>query len=339
MKISYFISAAENPLYEGAYQHEGSYMTFGQHSFLYDLILELIDRNIDFQIYVDNFNAFPLSKKLYELNVKCYNISINRQYCSDIIFFDSLSEKFLRGNNYKGFKIGIIHNYMIPCSEVFYKLSDVLLCMTPKALQKQESFYNKEMKHILIRQGIYNKRFNYTGCFSSSFSKVLFYSRMDRYKGSCYKELINGFLSMGLEVSLLGAGELFEKYRKEYKGKIQLLSHVPCYYINKIISQYDLVVSNGRGAMEGLSSNKPTIAAGVRYCGLIKDNNFFCNRDANFTGGFLPDIRVDLEKDIEHASSCFKEDPLYFRNMAINYLDVSMFLDSILSKYNEYVYT
>ena len=339
MHISYFITTSNNPLYNGKFSDGQSFLTFGQHSFLYDLVLGFIDRGIKTSIYIDDLKAFPLHEVFSRMNISCVKISMHKQYSADIIFFDSLSDEYLLNNVYNGLKIGIIHNYMIPSSDLFYKTSDKVLCMTPKAIEIQKKFYDQEGKYVLIRQGIYCNRFHCKRYDNKSIKEVLFYSRMDRHKGHCYREMISIFLKLGIKVSMLGAGELFEQYKMEYKNDVRFIPHVPCYIINDIIHQYDLIISNGRGVMESLASNIHSIAAGVRYCGLINRDNIILNRNANFTGGYLPDIQLDLSKDIEQVSLCFKTDSMYFRHLAINYLDVSMFIDSILSKYYEYVYS
>lgn len=85
--------------------------------------------------------------------------------------------------------------------------------------------------------------------------------------------------------------------------------------------------------MEGLASNIPSIAAGVRYCGLITKENFAINRDANFTGGYLPEIDINIENDINKIKVCFDSDPLYFRNLATKYLNVDDFIQSLINSY------
>lgn len=335
MQISYFLGTSNNPLYNGNFKCGDTYLTFGQHSFLYDLTLSSIDKNIGFTIYVDNLDAFPLLKVLRSHGIICKLLEVHKKYTSDIIIFDSLSDEYLQGS-YFGYKLGVIHNYMIPHSKVFYESVDAIVCLTPMAIIKQNTYYPTN-KYLLIRQGVYCKRF--TCCIPpKKFPKnVLFYSRMDNTKGECYKKMVDIFLNLGISISMLGAGELFEHYKKIFSGSVSFLNHVPCYEINNIISQYDLIVSNGRGVMESMSSNIPAIAVGVRYCGLITKENVVLNRDANFTGGFLPEIDINIENDINLVANCFDSDPFYFRNLATKYLNVDDFVYSLINNYNNYV--
>ena len=329
MQISYFLGSSNNPLYGGDFRRGKSFMTFGQHSFLYDLLLALIDRKIDVKVYVDDVEAFPLKRKLEGHGISCKLLQIHNIYSSDIIILDSLPDKFLKCF-FDGYKFGIIHNYMLPCSEDFYNAADSLICMTPMAIKKQQMFYSSN-KYRLIKQGIYLPRFTYCQPIKKSPQNVLFYSRMDDSKGKCYKELVEQFLGLGMSVSMLGAGNLFEYYKTLFNKSVSFLNHVPCYQIDNIISQYDIIVSNGRGVMEGLASNIPSIAAGVRYRGLITNDNFDINRDANFTGGYLPEVDIDIEKDIKKIKDCFDSNPFYFRNLATKYLDVDEFVQSLIN--------
>lgn len=159
MKISYFLGTSNNPLYRGDFRFGKSFLTFGQHSFLYDLLLALVDRKIDVRVYVDDVEAFPLNNKLEGHGISCELIQINKIYSSDIIILDSLSDKFLKCK-FDGYKFGIIHNYMVPCTEDFYNSVDSLVCMTPMAVKKQGMFYASNKYH-LIRQGVYLPRFTH----------------------------------------------------------------------------------------------------------------------------------------------------------------------------------
>ena len=332
MQISYFLGTSNNPLYRGDFRCGKSFMTFGQHSFLYDFLLALVDRGVDVKVYVDDIEAFPLNKKLEGLGISCELLQIHNIYSSDIIILDSLPDKFLKCF-FDGYKFGIIHNYMEPCSGYFYNAADSLICMTPMAIKKQKMFYTSD-KYLLIKQGVYLPRYSYCHPIKKHPQNVLFYSRMDNSKGRCYKELVGIFLDLGMSVSMLGAGTLYEYYKTLFNKSVSFLNHVPCYKIDNIISQYDLIVSNGRGVMEGLASNIPSIAAGVRYRGLITNENFEVNRDANFTGGYLPEIVIDIENDIKKIKECFDSNPLYFRNLAAKYLSVDEFVQSLINSHS-----
>lgn len=329
MKIAYLITAKGNPLYEGKFHNGKKYLTFGQHSFIYDLVLAIVSNQINIEIYVDGVDVFPLTESLSSLNILISELRRDSKIDADIIIFDTVSDDLLHGN-YNGYKVGIIHNYMIKHSELFYSVCDAIICMTPYAVQKQNTFYPSN-KYCLIRQGVFCNRFNPQP--QSSFyaiNSVLFYSRMDKYKGYAYYEIIQKFIDLGIHVSILGSGELFDYFKTFFSNKIKCFDHIPCQDIPQILNDVDLIVSNGRGVMEGLSANKPTIATGIRYCGLITADNIIEHRDRNFTGAYILDKDIDLEYDMSLVSACYKCNPLYFSNLAKQYLCVETFLHQLI---------
>lgn len=329
MKIAYIVTAKDNPLYEGKFHDGEKYLTFGQHSFIYDLVLAIASNQINIEFYVDGVNVFPLNDALSEFGIHIFELGRDLKIDADIIIFDTISDNFLLGN-YNGYKVGIIHNYMIKHSELFYSECDALICMTPYAVQKQNIFYSSN-KYRLIRQGVFCNRFNPQPKSSSyTIDSVLFYSRMDKYKGFAYYKMIQKFIDLGIHVSVLGAGELFDYFKTSFANKIKCFDHIPCQEIPPILNDTDLIVSNGRGVMEGLSANKPTIATGIRYCGLITADNIIEHRDRNFTGSYMPDKEIDLEHDMSLISTCYKCNPLYFSNLAKQYLSVETFLQQLI---------
>lgn len=337
MRIAYLITANNNPLYEGNFQINGKYLSFGQHSFIYDLVLAIKSSNIDIEFYIDGLDVFPLNTILANLNIPIYELTGNSRIDTDIILFDTVADNLLVGN-YRGYKIGVIHNYMNKHSELFYSECDAIICMTPYAIEKQNIFYSSNKYH-LIRQGVYCNRFSPSPkSYNSRIESALFYSRMDRYKGYAYNDIIKKIIDLGIDVSILGAGEMFDFFKAYYYGKINCLDHIPCHEIHKVINKFDLIVSNGRGVMEGMSANKPTIAVGLRYSGLITRDNILEHRDRNFTGAYMPDKPLNIEHDLSLIHSCYKYDELYFSNLARTYLNVNDFLDNLIKlKDNVYI--
>lgn len=330
MKIAYIVGAQNNPLYNGCFKLDGSYLTFGQHSFIWDFAISVKNvYNIDIQFYIDGIDEFPLTNYLMDIGIKCYPIEHFNTIKTDIIILDTVSDSLLE-RNFIGCKIGIIHNYMVEYTSKFYNISDFIICMTPLAVERQRKFHDCN-KYRLCYQGVFCERFKFVTHDESYYVKsVLFYSRMDSFKGNSYEEIMLKFVSLGISVTVLGAGEKYDEYKIKYNRTMHFLDHKSCIEIPEILNDYDLIVSNGRGVMEALSSNRPVIAVGIRYCGLLTKNNILKYRNCNYTGGFMPVKKLNIENDLSKISLCYKSHPLYFRELALEYANVNNFIKDII---------
>src|SRR5437660_10148640 len=64
MNLLYAVSAQGNPLYRGKFGLHGRYQTYGQHSFIYDLIAAAYRRGVRVTLLVEGLSAFPLAEPL-----------------------------------------------------------------------------------------------------------------------------------------------------------------------------------------------------------------------------------------------------------------------------------
>ena len=64
MNLLYALSAQGNPLYQGEFGLHGRYQTYGQHSFIYDLIAAAHRRGVRVTLLVEGLSAFPLAEPL-----------------------------------------------------------------------------------------------------------------------------------------------------------------------------------------------------------------------------------------------------------------------------------
>ena len=64
MNLLYAVSAKSNPLYQGQFGLHGRYQTYGQHSFIYDLISAAHRRGVHVALLVEGLGAFPLAEPL-----------------------------------------------------------------------------------------------------------------------------------------------------------------------------------------------------------------------------------------------------------------------------------
>ena len=66
MNVLYAVSARGNPLYRGKFGLHGRYQTYGQHSFIYDLIAAASRRGVHITLLIEGLSAFPLAEPLKE---------------------------------------------------------------------------------------------------------------------------------------------------------------------------------------------------------------------------------------------------------------------------------
>jgi hypothetical protein len=64
LNVLYAVSAQSNPLYQGKFGLHGRYQTYGQHSFIYDLIAAAYRRRVRVTLVVEGLSAFPLAEPL-----------------------------------------------------------------------------------------------------------------------------------------------------------------------------------------------------------------------------------------------------------------------------------
>ena len=64
MNVLYAVSAQSNPLYQGKFGLHGRYQTYGQHSFIYDLVAAAHRRGVRVTLLVEGLSSFPLAEPL-----------------------------------------------------------------------------------------------------------------------------------------------------------------------------------------------------------------------------------------------------------------------------------
>src|SRR5215213_3576736 len=64
MRVVYLLSSSGNPLYGGQYELNSRYQTYGQHSFIYDLVRAASRRGILVDLLINGQDSFPLTVPL-----------------------------------------------------------------------------------------------------------------------------------------------------------------------------------------------------------------------------------------------------------------------------------
>jgi glycosyltransferase involved in cell wall biosynthesis len=329
VKITYVIGAKNNPLYDNNFKVNGQYQTFGHHSFCYDLITDFVKKGCVIEVLTDDLDVFPLVAVLMENQITIKNINTVDEIISDVAIIDSVTDTLLDRVRIQGLKIGIIHDYLKFESAKFYSFCDKIICLTDAAKTRQSLAVDPQ-KITVITQGIDLSRFKPSEPAPSE-KTALIYSRMDRHKGSIYIPIIDRLIANGFSVNVLGAGIYFDQIGGNFAGGITCHQHIPCYKIHNFIRRFSLIVSNGRGVMEGLASGRPTIAAGVRYCGLLDKSNIEFFFERNFTGSNSVHTVEKIDEDLTRLSDYKTDD---FRQIAEKYFNVSDFTDRLLALKN-----
>ncbi|WP_414617745.1 hypothetical protein [Dyadobacter sp. 32] len=326
MKVTYIIGAMGNPLYQGDFFDRGVYKTFGQHSFIYDLVVGMQNQGVTIDILVDDLNSFPLANIFLELGISVTRYLYKEIVSSDLILIDGTSSNILLDVYLKGLVVGIVHNHLHQHSPLFYRRCKIIMCMTKHARKIQGAYVN-ENKVVVITQGIDLERFKPV-CAARRNRKVLIYSRMDKHKGSIYIPIVERLIKRGFEISVLGDGVNYRLMKNAFCEGVAFHEHCPCWRIHDFTKDFDVIVSNGRGVMEGMASGKVTIAAGVEYGGLVDTSNVSFLFERNFTGSNQKDARITVEEDIDRGMN---HSMAYYRGIAEELFDVKHCINALFA--------
>ena len=58
-------------------------------------------------------------------------------------------------------------------------------------------------------------------------------------------------------------GEAFWRISDEFGDQVTLINHIPCHSIHRFLTDFDVIVSSGRGAMEALARGFPRFVRGL----------------------------------------------------------------------------
>ena len=202
------------------------------------------------------------------------------------------------------------------------------LCMTETAFRYQSRTIPIE-KLVLIRQGVDLERFmpKPRSLGPSRDPRVLVYSRMDQEKETTKRSVIEQLVKTNAQVTVLGAGEAFWRISDDFGDQVTLINHIPCHSIHRFLTDFDVIVSSGRGAMEALASGIPTLCAGFQYAGLITPENIQTLLETNLTGyGFGIPVSA-IADDVERAMLV---SPTVCRRLAEEHCAVDRYLDQLL---------
>ena len=160
MRVVYLLSSSGNPLYGGQYELNSRYQTYGQHSFIYDLVRAASRRGILVDLLIDGRDTFPLTVPLASsCDVHDFETAPSLALAdADFALVDEIPEHLLNvlPDHVRAFCI--VHNAAADYPDAMKRRCTKFLCMTETAFRYQSRTIPIE-KLVLIRQGVDLERF------------------------------------------------------------------------------------------------------------------------------------------------------------------------------------
>jgi hypothetical protein len=186
MNVLYAVSAQSNPLYQGAFGLHGRYQTYGQHSFIYDLIAAAYRRGVRVTLLVEGLSAFPLAEPLKKY-ARVFDIDEAPALGPiDLILVDEPTDKLVMSLPAGCPTICVIHKKTAVYSQTVQERCDKFLCMTEAALEYQSTKIPPS-KLIMVNHGVDLERFkpsNDCGGTRKTQPNLLFYTRLNRQEAT-----------------------------------------------------------------------------------------------------------------------------------------------------------
>ena len=327
MNLLYALSAESNPLYQGKFGLHGRYQTYGQHSFIYDLIAAAYRRGVRVTLLVEGLNAFPLTEPLKKYAHVLEMDEASQLGSIDLILVDEPTDKLVMFLPAGCPAICVVHKKTAVYSQMVQDRCDQFLCMSEAALEYQSTKIPPS-KLIMVNHGVDLERFKPSDDSLGTRKrqpKLLFYTRLNRQEATMWR-ILERLLLCNVELTMLGDGDAFWKISDQYGRDLTLINYIPCHWIHNFLHHFDIVASAGRGVFEALACGLPALCAGYEYGGLVLPNNIRRHMEVNITGYRMAADLVRMREDIDMAMSL---SPETCRLMASEHGSVDTFLDRI----------
>lgn len=332
MKITYCLTAAGNPLYNGAFLSHEKYKTFGQHSFIIDFIVTATRNNCHVDLLIEGMEYFPVQQyMLRHCRISEFSAAQDALYDADLVVLDELSGEAAQKIPSGPFVFGFVHDAGKIMHKNLTDACDKIVCMTETAVNFQ-SRYVDSSKLLLCQQGVDTERFS---CLAHPKTqpneriRVLLFTRLIEQKRTTILSVLDELLQQPerYNITVLGDGELFWDISNTYGHQITIINHIPCISIQRFLPEFDLVISSARGVMEACASGIPALCAGYGYAGVVNDDCIPRLMKRNLTGFGETAPVHNIHHDIRHA---LQQPRSYWRHLGTKYFNMNDFVLKIL---------
>ncbi|WP_328330989.1 MULTISPECIES: hypothetical protein [unclassified Streptomyces] len=305
MHITYLLATGSNAIYDGKYSQHGRFHTYGQQSFVLDLIGTMSRAGHTVLLIVDTPASFALTSTFRGMDSVTVTEEIDPSGKTDLILVDEVPDEMLMHFDEGIPAFRIVHHAGRRSSDYLVSRCARFLCMTENALSLQQKYLPPD-RAVLLHQGIDLERFPAVLTKSSARRpRVLLYCRMDSGREALLGRIIENMDREELLVYVAGDGPGFWDTSDRFGSEIILINHVPCQSIPNLLGEMDVVISLGRGAMEAMATGIPTLCAGHHYAGPVTADNIASLLRYNLTGAdsdrdpslVMTDIREALDSD------------------------------------------
>jgi hypothetical protein len=303
--ITYLLATSSNAIYDGKYSQGGRYHTYGQQSFVLDLLGTMGRAGYTVRLVVDAPSRFALTSTLRGMDSVTVTEEIDPSSKTDLILVDEVPDEMLMRFDEHIPAFRIVHHAGRRSSDYLVGRCERFLCMTENALSLQRKYLPPD-RAVLVHQGVDLERFPAVlGKSRPARPRVLLYCRLDAGREAVLGQVIENIDREELLVYVAGDGPGFWETSDRFGSEIILINHVQCQSIPNLLGEMDVVISLGRGAMEAMATGIPTLCAGHRYAGLITADNIASLLRYNLTGLggdrdpslVMTDIREALDSD------------------------------------------
>lgn len=326
--LVYALSASQNPLYRGKYEFRGRYQTYGQHSFIYDVVRAASRRHLCVTLLIEGLAAFPLVEPLKSV-CRIVDASVDGVDSADVILLDEPTDYLLTRVPSDAPALCVVHRKNATYSASVVDRSQGFVCMTEGTLEFQAGRLPNE-KLLLVHHGVDLQRFQpaaHRHAPDRQRAEILFYSRLDRDQ-QFIPVIVQSLIQTGHSITVLGDGDSFWQFSDRFGDRITLINHIPCHSIHHFLHHFSVVVSAGRGVMEALACGLPALCAGFDYGGVVLPENIRRHLRVGLTGYRMGVPLEQLGGDVQMALSL---PPQTCRAMAEEHCSVETFIERVLT--------
>ncbi|MFE6165997.1 hypothetical protein ACFQ7F_44675 [Streptomyces sp. NPDC056486] len=330
MHITYLLATGSNAIYDGKYSQHGRYHTYGQQSFVLDLIRTMSRAGHTVRLTVDTLSSFALTSTFRGMDSVTVTEEIDPAGKTDLILVDEVPDEMLMQFDEHIPAFRIVHHAGRRSSDYLVSRCARFLCMTENALSLQGKYLPPDLP-VLVHQGVDLERF--PAVLAKSHTRrprVLLYCRLDSGREALLGRIVENIDREEFLVYVAGDGPGFWDMSDRFGSEIILINHVPCQSIPNLLGEMDVVISLGRGAMEAMAMGIPTLCAGHHYAGPITADNMASLMRYNLTGAVSDRDPSLVMTDIRQALDSDRRD---VRALAEEGLSADAFMESVSDLY------